>query len=132
MRMSAWGSDVCSSDLWDGSRVQRVHVAGETRLYSRAGDDITASFPEVAADFRLPGALDGELLVKGAAQGGGLGEGAGAASFNALQQRLGRKQVSARMLAAFPAFVRLYDILLDGGEDQIGRASCRERVGQSG
>src|SRR3546814_14779949 len=49
-----------------------------------------------------------------------LGEGAGAASFNALQQRLGRKQVSARMLAAFPAFVRLYDILFDGGEDLRG------------
>ena len=29
---------------WDGIRVQLVHVAGETRLYSRAGDDITGSF----------------------------------------------------------------------------------------
>src|SRR3546814_1111081 len=27
---------------------------------------------------------------------------------------------SARMLAAFPAFVRLYDILFDGGEDLRG------------
>src|SRR6185312_10750617 len=37
--------------------------------------------------------------------------------FNALQQRLGRKNVSARMLGQYPAFVRLYDILLDGDED---------------
>jgi DNA ligase 1 len=45
------------------------------------------------------------------------GEAQGAASFNALQQRLGRKLVSAKMLAEFPAFVRLYDILFDGAED---------------
>ena len=42
---------------------------------------------------------------------------AGAASFNALQQRLGRKIVSAKMLGDYPAFVRLYDILFDGAED---------------
>lgn len=101
---------------WDGIRVQLVHVAGETRLYSRAGDDITRSFPDVAADFRLPGVLDGELLVRGSAQGGDE-HGGGAASFNALQQRLGRKVVSAKSLEEFPAFVRLYDILFDGEED---------------
>jgi len=102
---------------WDGIRVQIVHVAGQTRLYSRTGDDVTGSFPDVAAAFSEPGAVDGELLVKGAFQGGTLDEGGGAASFNALQQRLGRKTVSAKMLADYPAFVRLYDILLDGPED---------------
>ncbi|HEU4961160.1 MAG TPA: cisplatin damage response ATP-dependent DNA ligase [Sphingomonas sp.] len=102
---------------WDGIRVQLVRVGGETRLFSRAGDDVTASFPDVAAAFVTPGVLDGELLVRGADQGGGLGEGAGAASFNALQQRLGRKKVSAKMLADYPAFIRLYDILFDGAED---------------
>jgi DNA ligase-1 len=86
-------------------------VGGETRLYSRGGDDVTGSFPEVAADFTADGVLDGELLVRGEVQGGE------AASFNALQQRLGRKQVSAKMLADYPAFVRLYDILFDGTED---------------
>lgn len=105
--------DYAAEWKWDGIRVQIVHVAGETRLYSRAGDDITHSFPEVAAAFATVGVLDGELLVKGSAQGG---EG-GAASFNALQQRLGRKTVSAKMRAEFPAFVRLYDILFDGAED---------------
>ena len=110
-------SDFAAEWKWDGIRVQLVHVGGATRLYSRAGDDVTASFPEVAEAFRTPGVLDGELLVKGGEQGGALGEGAGAASFNALQQRLGRKKVSARMLADYPAFVRLYDILFDGAED---------------
>jgi len=108
--------DYAAEWKWDGIRVQLVHVAGETRLYSRAGDDITHSFPEVAGAFARPGVLDGELLVKGAAQGTAI-EGSGAASFNALQQRLGRKTVPARMLADYPAFVRLYDILLDGIED---------------
>ena len=65
----------------------------------------------------MPGVLDGELMVKGEFQGGGREEGGGAASFNALQQRLGRKIVSAKMLADYPAFVRLYDILFDGPED---------------
>ena len=100
---------------WDGIRVQLVHAGGETRLYSRAGDDITGSFPDVAEAFGQEGVLDGELLVKGSFQGGQ--EAGGAASFNALQQRLGRKLVSAKMLGDYPAFVRLYDILFDGGED---------------
>ena len=60
--------------------------------------------------------VDGELLVKGEAQGAEAHGGA-AASFNALQQRLNRKVVSQKMLSDFPAFVRLYDILLDGRED---------------
>lgn len=103
--------DYAAEWKWDGIRVQLVRVDGETRLYSRAGDDITRSFPDVAEAFTQEGVLDGELLVKGEAQGGL------AASFNALQQRLGRKAVSARMLADFPAFVRLYDVLVDGRED---------------
>ncbi len=110
-------ADYAAEWKWDGIRVQIVHVAGQTRLYSRTGDDVTGSFPEVAAAFTTPGVVDGELLVKGEHQGGALEEGGGAASFNALQQRLGRKAVSARMLADYPAFVRLYDILFDGADD---------------
>ena len=117
-------ADYAAEWKWDGIRVQIVHVAnaegGETRLYSRTGDDVTGSFPEVATAFATAGVVDGELMVKGAFQGGSLEEGGGAASFNALQQRLGRKQVSARMLADYPAFVRLYDILFDGPDDLRG------------
>jgi DNA ligase-1 len=110
-------ADYAAEWKWDGIRVQIVHVAGQTRLYSRTGDDVTAAFPDVASAFATPGVVDGELLVKGEFQGGALDEGGGAASFNALQQRLGRKVVSAKMLAEAPAFVRLYDILFDGLED---------------
>src|SRR5690606_29539967 len=85
---------------WDGIRVQIVRAGGETRLYSRAGDDVTGSFPDVAGAFTCDGALDGELLVRGAAQAGE------AASFNALQRRLNRRAVPARMPADPPAFGR--------------------------
>jgi DNA ligase 1 len=107
-------ADYAAEWKWDGIRVQLVHVGGETRIFSRGGDDISAAFPEVVADYAVPGVADGELMVRGSVQGG---EEGGAASFNALQQRLGRKTVSAKMLADYPAFVRLYDLLFDGAED---------------
>lgn len=109
-------ADYAAEWKWDGIRVQIVRAGGETRLYSRAGDDITRGFPDIAAAFQSPGVLDGELMVKGEAQGADAHGGA-AASFNALQQRLNRKAVTAKMLADYPAFVRVYDILFDGAED---------------
>jgi DNA ligase-1 len=108
--------DYAAEWKWDGIRVQLVHAGDQTRLYSRTGDDISGSFPDVAAAFARRGVLDGELLVRGSAQGADE-HGGGAASFNALQQRLGRKNVSAKMQSDYPAFVRLYDILFDGEED---------------
>jgi DNA ligase 1 len=108
---------------WDGIRVQVVRAGGaldgETRVYSRSGDDISASFPEIAGALPFQAVLDGELLVRGAHQGGPENSQTqgGAASFNALQQRLGRKVVGKAMLADYPAFVRLYDILVEDGED---------------
>jgi DNA ligase-1 len=112
--------DFAAEWKWDGIRVQLVHTAGLTRLYSRTGDDISGSFPEIAAAFESEGVLDGELLVRGSDQGSAELHGGAAASFNALQQRLGRKVVSTKMQAQYPAFVRLYDILFDGPEDLRG------------
>jgi len=103
--------DYAAEWKWDGIRIQIVSAGGATRLFSRGGEDITESFPDVAEAFDHEGVLDGELLVRGTHQGGG------AASFNALQQRLGRKTVPGSLLTAYPAFVRLYDILLDGADD---------------
>jgi DNA ligase 1 len=94
---------------WDGIRVQVVRAGGEARLFSRAGEDITASFPDVGRVMTVDGVLDGELLVRAA--DGGIG------AFNALQKRLGRKSVTAKMLSEYPAFVRAYDLLADGAED---------------
>jgi DNA ligase-1 len=94
--------------------VQLVRTGGVTRLYSRSGDDISVTFPELLNVLPVDAVLDGELLVRGTAQGGAAG---GAASFNALQQRLGRKTVPAKLLKEAPAFVRLYDVLLLEGRD---------------
>jgi DNA ligase-1 len=112
--------DFAAEWKWDGIRVQLVRTAGQTRLYSRTGDDVSASFPEIAEAFERDGVLDGELLVRGSDQGSAEQHGGAAASFNALQQRLGRKSVSSKMRAQYPAFVRLYDVLIDGAEDVRG------------
>jgi DNA ligase-1 len=102
---------------WDGIRVQIVHAGGQTRLFSRTGDDISGSFPDVAAALHLPLAIDGELLVRGAGQGEGAVQ---SGSFNALQQRLGRKAPPAALLRAAPAFIRAYDLLWHDGADLRG------------
>lgn len=104
-------ADYAAEWKWDGIRVQLVRVSSETRLFSRSSDDISATFPELLDVLPMDCVVDGELLVRGTSQGGG------AASFNALQQRLGRKTVSKKMLSEAPAFVRLYDALIVEGED---------------
>ncbi len=123
-------SDYAAEWKWDGIRVQlcRVTDAGGnsiTRLYSRSGDDISATFPELLDVMPMDAVLDGELLVRGSTQGG---EAGGAASFNALQKRLGRKTVSKKMLDEAPAFVRLYDALLVESEDLREHGWERRRV----
>jgi DNA ligase-1 len=122
--------DYAAEWKWDGIRVQLVHAGGQTRLYSRTGDDISGSFPDVAEAFHTTGVLDGELLVRGGDQGIADVHGGAAASFNALQQRLGRKNVSSKMLTSYPAFVRLYDILFDGDIDlrELPWTERRERL----
>jgi len=101
---------------WDGIRVQAVAgVDGQgravARLYSRTGEDISASFPDLLAALRLPGAIDGELLI--------VREGR-VESFNVLQQRLNRKTVNEKLLSEFPAHLRAYDLLVEGDEDLRG------------
>ncbi len=94
---------------WDGIRVQIAARHGEVRIFSRQGDDISGSFPEIHSAFLAHDCVaDGELLVM---RNGAI------APFNDLQQRLNRKAVTARMLKAYPAHVRLYDLLFDGAED---------------
>jgi DNA ligase-1 len=98
---------------WDGIRVQAVSGRDEhgnimARLYSRSGEDITRSFPDLLPSLRLPGALDGELLVlrDGRVQ-----------SFNVLQQRLNRKIVSPKLIKEYPIHLRAYDLLSEGDDD---------------
>jgi DNA ligase-1 len=106
---------------WDGIRVQLVRCGEQVALYSRTGDDISHTFPDIVeaalAIAEHEFVLDGELLAKNAGE---------IASFNSLQQRLNRKTVTANMLSDSPAHIRLYDILIDNGED-IRPLSLAER-----
>ena len=101
-------ADYAAEWKWDGIRVQAVNEGGVRRLYTRTGDDISKTFPDVVDALEQEGVIDGELLV--------LREGK-AASFADLQQRLNRKTVDAKTMAAFPAGIRAYDLLSEGAED---------------
>jgi DNA ligase 1 len=96
---------------WDGIRVQVAAKGGETRLFSRTGDDIGQSFPELVDHFKFDAVLDGELLVVRNGE---------VASFSDLQQRLNRKSVTRAMMQKYPVHVRFYDALDIGGEDLRG------------
>jgi ATP-dependent DNA ligase len=106
-------ADFIAEWKWDGIRVQAVsgrdgrgHMVA--RLYSRSGEDITGSFPDLLPSLHLTGAIDGELLVvrDGRVQ-----------SFNVLQQRLNRKVVSPKLIKDYPIHLRAYDLLGEGNED---------------
>jgi DNA ligase-1 len=106
-------ADFVAEWKWDGIRVQAVsgrdeHGNSVTRLYSRSGEDITKSFPDLLPSLHLPGALDGELLVlrDGRVQ-----------TFNVLQQRLNRKVVSPKLIKEYPIHLRAYDLLGEGDTD---------------
>ncbi|MGZ6015126.1 MAG: cisplatin damage response ATP-dependent DNA ligase [Phenylobacterium sp.] len=101
-------ADYAAEWKWDGIRVQAVNEGGVRRLYTRTGDDISRTFPDVVDALQAEGVIDGELLV--------IRDGK-VASFADLQQRLNRKTVDAKALAAFPAAIRAYDLLAEGPED---------------
>ncbi|BBK38014.1 ATP-dependent DNA ligase [Allostella sp. ATCC 35155] len=106
---------------WDGIRVQVAATGAERRLFSRTGEDVGGAFPDLVATLDFRAVLDGELLV--------VRDGT-VAPFSDLQQRLNRKTVGTKLLTSHPAWIRLYDILVDGEEDLRGLAfdARRERL----
>ena len=96
-----------------GGVAAATSAANAARLYSRTGEDITRSFPDLLPSLHLPGAIDGELLVlrDGRVQ-----------TFNVLQQRLNRKVVTPKLMKEFPIHLRAYDLL---GDERTICASCR-------
>ncbi len=106
-------ADFIAEWKWDGIRVQAVSGREDgdalvARLYSRSGEDISGGFPDLLPALRLPGAIDGELLVlrNGRVQ-----------SFNVLQQRLNRKAATPKLMKDYPIHLRAYDLLSDGETD---------------
>ncbi|MBB4104927.1 cisplatin damage response ATP-dependent DNA ligase [Allorhizobium borbori] len=106
-------ADFAAEWKWDGIRIQLVKSGATCRLYSRSGDDISAAFPEVLADDTFEGVIDGELLIGGTARSN-----AATRTFSDLQQRLNRKTVTRKLIDEFPAFIRAYDLLDEGGVDR--------------
>jgi DNA ligase-1 len=91
---------------YDGIRAQLVRRSAESYVWSRGEDLITERFPEIAA-IQVPEGtvIDGEVLVWRE----------GPAPFADLQKRIGRKTLSAKLLAELPAVLLAYDLLeLDG------------------
>ena len=106
---------------WDGIRVQQaVNERDKRCLYTRTADDISHSFSDVLEAMNFEGAIDGELLVMRDNR---------VAPFGDLQQRLNRKTPDAELLAKYPAFIRAYDLLLDG-ETDIRHLPFRQRRGR--
>lgn len=94
---------------YDGIRAQLVHRGGQNYLWSRGEDLVTERFPELAG-IRLPEGtvVDGEVLVWNH-------EADAPAPFAELQKRIGRKNLTAKLLADLPAVLVAYDLLeLDG------------------
>jgi DNA ligase-1 len=100
-------------DKYDGIRAQAHVSGGEVRIFSRTRDEITESFPELPVALGgLPkdAILDGEVVAWNSS-------GAGRAfPFSALQQRLGRKKVSAKLLQDVPVAYLVFDVLYSDGE----------------
>ena len=108
-------------DKYDGIRAQ-AHVAeGEVKFFSRTRDEISQSFPELPdalAGLPRDAILDGEIVA--------WEQPGRARPFSVLQQRLGRKKVSDRMLREIPVAYLVFDVLYADGELLIDRP-LRER-----
>jgi DNA ligase-1 len=93
---------------YDGIRAQLVRRGGQNYLWSRGEDLITERFPELASLPLAEGTVvDGEVLIWTG--------GDSPAPFADLQKRIGRKTLSAKLLAELPAVLLAYDLLeLDG------------------
>ncbi|MDR7094524.1 ATP-dependent DNA ligase [Hydrogenophaga laconesensis] len=110
---------------FDGIRGQIVKRAGQVWVWSRGEELMSDRFPELQAlAQRWPDGtvLDGEILVwddgTGAARLPGSERPGGPAPFALLQQRIGRKTLGPKVLAAAPVSFMAYDLLEVGHEDQ--------------
>jgi DNA ligase-1 len=140
-------AEAAVEDKYDGIRAQAHVAGGEVKLFSRTRDEITESFPE------LPGALaglphdvilDGEIVAweypkdlskarqvvdeaRSEVSEQKAMETGKARPFSALQQRLGRKKVSDKMLRDIPVAFLAFDVLYANGELAMDRP-LRERA----
>ena len=96
---------------WDGIRAQIVRRTGSVHIWSRGEELMTERFPEVVEHtLQMPPdtVIDGEIVAWRDGQVRPFGE---------LQQRIGRKKLSAKILADTPVHLIAYDLLEQDGQD---------------
>ncbi len=129
-------------DKYDGIRAQAHCSGGEVRIFSRTRDEITESFPELPealAGLPQDAILDGEIVAwsydatanvatpaSRRLSGGRPAHRAESTTdvsapgqalpFSTLQQRLGRKQPSEKLIQQVPVAYLVFDVLYAGGE----------------
>ncbi len=108
---------------WDGIRAQLVVDAqGQLQIWSRGEELVTERFPELHSPHWPAGLrLDGELLAW-------QHEGERPKPFGELQQRIGRKTVSRRLLQEVPVVFMAYDLLACDGQDWRSRPLAERRA----
>ena len=110
-------------DKYDGIRAQAHVSGGEVKFFSRTRDQITESFPELAealAGLPHDAILDGEIVAWDY-------PGGQARPFSILQQRLGRKKVSEKMVRKIAVAFLVFDVLHVGDALVLDRP-LRERA----
>jgi DNA ligase-1 len=108
---------------YDGIRGQVVKRQGKAWVWSRGEELVTDRFPEIVALAEaLPDGtvIDGEILV--------WKEGDQPAPFSLLQQRIGRKNLTKKILAEAPVTFMAYDLLEQAGEDVRGLPQRERRA----
>lgn len=96
---------------WDGIRAQVIKREDKVFLWSRGEDLMTERFPEIAAaaeDLPNGTVVDGEVLPW---------RGGHVLPFTELQRRIGRKNLSSKLLAEVPVILQCYDLLEYEGKD---------------
>jgi bifunctional non-homologous end joining protein LigD len=113
---------------WDGARTLAWVEDGEVRLRSRAGNEVTHQYPELAS---LPqhlnvkqAILDGEIVV--------LDEN-GRSEFERMQQRMNVQRPSPDLLSRYPVTYFLFDLVYCDGYDLrevplLGRKNFLRRI----
>jgi DNA ligase-1 len=140
-------ADAAVEDKYDGMRAQAHVSGGEVKFFSRTRDEITESFPELPealSGLAQDAILDGEIVAweypvnpgdtkeivdeaaseEGEQRARNLGH---ARPFTFLQQRLGRKEVSEKMLREIRVAFLVFDVLFAAGKLTIDRP-LRERA----
>lgn len=106
---------------WDGIRAQLVKRDGRLWIWSRGEELVTERFPELHSLVSgLPDGtvIDGEIVVwKDAVQ-----------PFALLQQRIGRKTLSKKVLEDAPVAVLAYDLLEHRGDDWRNHTQAERRA----